>query len=519
MDEDLAVLLSDPFAKEEIFDPLEQISSRRGRSAQFAVHSIKAQFGEFYQPAPEAFAIHSRMIRIISETLLSRSHGSSVQNTIRIHAGTMSDRVEEIQKAFRTYINTASPESLNREAERLERRYFPATGIQAQLEFIQIKRYYEKIKTFNEIASPLWKKIKKSLDTLSVIPDTASLCAAIRKESFDEIQTFMRKTDAYLNVIKTHMRAQIDTRDNITGAYQLSATFAPEIDYSFDALFGEKKPKSTDINIHVSDLTEEFEEESSTSIAKNIILETREHKLNRASFFTTNLVGSRDWNRTPEYILEVSVIDYENNIKLFKSAYQISFDSSEIPGKINLSTAMMRKNTGEKMLKSYRMLVYKTLEEISMNIMGHDFPGLTNPLIFLYHCGPNTIYKILLNTFQQLNVGEMFYVSEKKTLERNYPEAILRREIIEWWNKIFEDFDGEEIDSFLSYTKCLEMVNKEYRALYNKSLDQKEIETGQRHVGSEKWLREHQRKYFGIRKIEIFKRFLKDRWFDTSPHH
>ncbi|MCB1323184.1 MAG: hypothetical protein KDK34_23200, partial [Leptospiraceae bacterium] len=78
-----------------------------------------------------------------------------------------------------------------------------------------------------------------------------------------------------------------------------------------------------------------------------------------------------------------------------------------------------------------------------------------------------------------------------------------------WWKKYFQDVAGENVDSYLTYSRQLEMVKREYRILYEEGVQmRKKEQPGVTYLGVEKWLRDNRNRVFGPRKVEIFRRFI-----------
>jgi hypothetical protein len=513
MDEDLARLLTAPFAQETT--GRESQISTGPRSITIPGGDKSQQYGIFLNPPDISLALHKETIEHIRTALLDPALPAQTQQAVRQHAPELREMTDHLLRLFRTYIETADDDALEKEAKRLERRFFEKPNDEGQIEFIKLKRYYEKLRTFNASALDIWKSIQRALDTLSVITETRDQALKSHRDSIESVHALIRKTDSFLNALKNYLGVTNEKKDVITGVFQISLTFQPDVYYTIGGFFEGRKRESIRREAHEEPSEGDRIGEKGFSIARNIILETHENKLNRSMFYRSNLIGSRDWNRTPHYVLEVSVIDYEKCMKLFRESYHVNLEQGETAGKLNYSAAILKKNTGEKLIAKYVNLVMQTLENIALNIMNNDFPGLDNPQIFLYHCGPKVFYSILVATFQSANIGEMFYITRDKNIEREYPEAMLKREVIEWWNRVFEKLTVEDVDSFIAYSRCVEMVNKDYRSLYDESLVIRKKETGQGLIGFEKWLHENQKKIFGLRKIEIFKRFLKDRWFES----
>lgn len=514
MEEDLALLLENPFPEER---KLPQLTNRNFTSQSILPNRPEDKFLIFKNRISTALEIHLNTTKSIRKLLFDTDHVSDIRAILSQYGIDLEGHLNDLDKAYRTYIETAIDNLLDNEARRMERRFFPKTNIKEHIDFLKLKRYYEKIKTFNDIAQTLWREIQKSIDRISIIPETGKLSQEISEQHLSVILNMVRKTDAYLSALKLYMNIDSETIDPLTGSCHIVMTYNPQIQYTIPAFFGEESERDIP-EIPSSEQQEETikKAEKSSSIAKNIVLETREHKLNRSSIFSTIIPGSRDWNRTPSYYMELPVREYEEEMEKFKIAYHVSIKSESRTSTFQNTAIMSRKNYGASVIEDYVNLIFIKLREIATNLLRKDFPGQESPMIFLYHCGPKTIYNILISTLQQENIGEIFYLKNNKTTEKEFPNGILKREVIEWWNEMFQEISGEAIDSFVVYSRAVEMVKKDYRASYEEALALRKKETGKGYAGFEEWLLENQKRIFGIRKIEVYKRFVGDVWFDKS---
>src|SRR5690606_22819831 len=120
------------------------------------------------------------------------------------------------------------------------------------------------------------------------------------------------------------------------GSHRTVVTYNPEIVYTIAAFFGEKpQPKQkADKPEDSLPLVDREISGPEGSLARSIVLETMEHRLNRASFFQCDLIGSRDWNRTHHYVMQVPVAYYDECVNNFRRAYQVNLDPD------NVKTAM-----------------------------------------------------------------------------------------------------------------------------------------------------------------------------------
>lgn len=457
----------------------------------------------------------------VRDRLLGPNLQPEIAEAVEPHAEKLREALDLLQKNYRIYVETASNESLEKEASRLERRYFEKTGEPGQLRFLRLKRFYEKIRTFNEHAKRDWREVQKVIDNLSVLNDTRSLAYHLERQYLRSITLLIRQTESLLDDLRLYLEVQEESIDRITGSHKVTANYKADIRYSIGAMLGEpEEPDNAgpaqaeegprDWELESAAREREREEERKGSIAYNIVLETREHKLNRASIISTPLLGSRDWNRSPDYNMEAPIQYFEDCVEVFRDAYHVNLDTDNLLlGPLPPGAAQVRRGMGADVLGPYGEMVLELLNTAAIMILVDDFPGIEKPEVFLYHCGPNVFYRILLGELKQRGIGEMFHLDGNKQSVREFPEELLKKLLIDWWNERFDRLSGEEVDSYLTYSRQLEIVRREYRILYEEGVAlRKREQPGANYLGVEKWLKENRNRVFGLRKVEIFKRFI-----------
>ncbi len=508
-EEDLESLLNNPFrgrsrAQAAVEEEAAAFVSEPTAQVLHDYHGFRQSLDVFLRP-------HASSAAAILERLFEDRQTDAIRQVLEEHEKKPRRNLEEIQRSYRIYIDTSGDETLEKEAKRLERRYFPAGASTRQLQFIKFKRYYEKLKTFNEIAKREWREVHKIMDTYTLIVETRGMASSIEREFLRSTQVLLRQTDSFLDSLRLYMRVTEETLDQVTGAYRITLSYDEKIRYTVGAFLGDREAEP---EVRAPAVEPEksgpFEtEEEHSSIARSIILETRERKLNRHSIFSVPILGSRDWNRTPWYSMEVPMRFYDQAVQNFRKAYHVNVDPDGIQGPVAPAAAVHREGFGESVLDKYIALINGHLEEIAMCIIMEDFPGLDLPLVFLYHCGPNVVYEILKMTLKREGLGEIIFLDEAHTNVRELPEELIQKLLIDWWQKKMSAASGEQIDSYLSFSRGLEMVKKDFRVLYEEGAQRYKVERpGAAYFGQEKWIREHKYEIFGLRKVVIFKRFI-----------
>ncbi len=464
--------------------------------------------------------------REIADQLLHQFYSSSVDDRIAevvaSHGGNLKNLLEDLNKFFKIYVETATDASLEKEALRLERRYFQSQGVHQQIEFIKLKRLFEKLKTFNELARENWREVYRIFDTLSLMRETAQMVRTLESDTLRNVFPLIRKLDAFLESLRVYMVANDVTHDTITNSYKINVTYQEHIRYTLKGFFGEETTEDLSETPAVSSElpSDEDEEQSSAlagSIARNIIIETRERRYNNARIYAALILGSRDWNRTVGYRMEITLKDFTISQSRLHEAFFISLDGKDPPASLTGMNARLKKGMGASQESEYVELIRHTLDEVIFQIVGEDFPSLDKPEVFLYHCGPEALFQILIHTLTDQRMGEIFLLDHSGNTVRELPLDFLRKTFVDWYNDRFHNLSGEEVDSYITYTGFVEMVKKDYRMLEEKGIQKRKIEEPESgYSGASKWLRDHKYRVFGHRKVEIFKRFLRGTVFSEE---
>lgn len=513
MDEDLGRLLSNPF----------QATPGVTKPATSAEDDTPLDFGDltgrsirdhsaFRKPAPIVLRPHVASAEYLMKRLTNATVPPAAKSVIDQHVPRIRQSVESLKKRFRVFVDTAADEVLEKEASRLERRYFSGTASHGQLQFLKLKRYYEKIRTFQEFAKADWRELHKIIDTLSLIPETRTIAREVEVEYLKGVHLLLRQTDSFLDSLKIYMRVEHEETDSVTGGTKLNLTYDPHVHYSIPAFLGDPVENEHALDEAVespSQMEETAPKDDGGSIARSIVLETKERRLNRASILSAPLLGSRDWNRTLDYALEIPVKFYEECMENFRKAYHVNIGAEILTQPMSSAAALVRKGAGEGLVKEYEQFILRSLEDIIAAVLRTDFPGTDKPFVFIYHCGPQVIYNILIQVLRQAKMAEIFYLDRNNTTVRELPEELIKKIVIDWWESTFTPLHREDVDSYLTYSRTIEMVKRDYRVLNDEGAKQakKALPTAS-YAQREKWLRENQARIFGIRKLEIFRRFL-----------
>ena len=514
MDEDLERLLSNPFEAPKPDPAVQAAAGEVLRAAETAIAGKESResqdYSVFKKPVEDVLSAHPATARDVEERILAAAPGTKLATLVAPYESRFRVNLDELRKAFHSYVETVRDELLSREAERLKRRYFQEDALPAQIEFIKLKRMYEKLRTFNEFAKKDWLEVQKLVDALGVMTESGSPVALVAQRSLPSVLLLLRQTDAFLDALGQYLAVEEETVDPVSGSHRAIASYRPDVIYTLRGFFGldVAEEKAAPVKPRF-DKAEEERRRAEASAPRSLVLDGPRTERNRAAVYKTQLLGSRDWNRTPHYSMQIPAAYVEQGLENFKSAYQVNIDPQQSRGPLSAAAAVVRRGEGQKVLEKYLAMLVGNLDECAAAIISQDFPGLEKPEAFLYHCGPQILYNILVGHLRRLSVGEIFYVDPNGNPAQGMPDEIIRKTLIDWWNERFATLNPEDADSYLTYSRAIEMVKKEYRALYEEGNQlRREEQPGASYVGFERWIKQNRVRVFGARKIEIFRRFL-----------
>lgn len=517
-DEDLEKVLSQPFQMDGLARAEEAafLSSATRTVERQPEPKTDEDIQLFLRPVEIVLRPHISTANLILERLFAPGLEDGTRAVIDQYSEDLKKDIDALRKAFRVYVETAADETLNREASRQVRKYFQDSTGTNEINFVKLKRLYEKIKTFNEKSREIWRNINKLIDTFSVIHETRRLVRGLETDYLEPIQKLIRSTESFLGALYRYIQVNREQRDTVTGGFRIDLSYDAHVDYTLESM---ARPEGEVAEESQENREEEGQEEDggppAVSIARSIILETRERRIHRASLYAVPILGSRDWNRSQDYSMEISVQDYRNGLEDFKEAFLVILKPEDQPSSLTPSGAMVKKGSGASHLEAYIDLIERILNEETRALITSDFPGLLYPDVFLYHCGPIVIYKILMVTLRQRNIGDIFRIDEQSQIRREYPEILIQKILIEWWTERFRQVNGEQVDSYLTYSRTLEMIRKEFRALYGRGTEMRRMEQpGGSYLQQDQWIRQNRNRIFGLRKYEVFRRFLSGTMFE-----
>lgn len=466
-------------------------------------------------------------LRLHEDCLLNLRHNFlenpdlQLQSEIQGSRSLLDFKLSSLNKSYRTHVSTIARNYLMREVIKSKEVQSQKGQItKNRISFLVLVRTYEKLSSFNDKAQEIWDEIFMLLKALKKIPSSRNLVLEFEKLYMEKIRSLLNNTAFFLNYLYDYLSVSSKRKDK-SGNTKISASFSKECPYQISDMLAQipsdllqktetlismerKRALSLDVNFNrdpQSDLHIFSIQKTFFQGGKSI------HK--QYSRISTEMKGSRDWNRRELYHFEISIKELEFCMNYFDNCYllELDKDSRDISYHYKMN-ALKNRGLAAKRLKEYEKTEIQILNELVSTIMEKDFPQIKEAEIFLYHCTPHLLYKLLIEEFRQRRFGLAYYVDRNGERWHGYPESFIKKIFISWWEEYFAGLDTLKLDSYLLYSQQIRTLQNICEELYQKAREQQRVERGYLSLQEqEEWLWKNRELIFGNRKNEIFLRF------------
>lgn len=456
----------------------------------------------FLKPIEIVMRPHITVSQEILNKLYQARKDPQIEKNIEQYGTDLIEKLENVRKFYRIFIESNTDEFLEKEASRLVKRFFGDHFKENHKNFIKLKRYVEKLKSFYELIIKLWKDIQNLIDAIGYIIEIQIFVENL-KNKISQIQILNHQTQMFLKIIENYIKIQEYQYNSTNLSYTIVVSYFDDIDYTLNGLY----------NYFTKMISEDLSKMQQEEVLKKEVIHdvqsiVIESNLKRFYKFTeyTKMIGSKEWNRTKDYYLELNKQDYEHDLNKFYQAVHVIYNEETFEEALQVYSSKrtpMEKTKLEEIFLYYINMIQDVFNENYQMIIYEDFRGINHPAIFFYHIGVNTFYNIIKEDLRERKLGEILFL-DNQVLVREYPYNIIKKILIDWWEDLTNLLDFEEVDSYWIYSLQLNIVLKKYLSDYEiiKNHTKQTV-----YFDLDKYFFDHYKELIGIRKFYIYKRF------------
>lgn len=453
--------------------------------------SKPSYFALFIKDLPGTLGVHLESVQSIRSILNNKSLPLSSKEIINAQMDELEVLFKSIEASHKRFISSMVGHSMQSEIEKQVYELFPDSSPNSpKISFIRMKIIYEWLSSFWKIADSSWNSVFSAMKIFSTYTETSSLYENVYSTILKDIFDLNIDTKTLLSRIEKSYTCKI------VGSSALDKTVLMS-----NIIFEEDK------NYEYASLFPNLNENPNISMKSSF--QAKQETGKDDEFFYTIVRGTKEWNRNDSYILYVKVKDLKEEEQKFYSSSFVVLNPSE-NSNINLAAALVRKNSGYSAATKYNKMVSTLIDFAISNLASKDFLDLNEESnIFLYHIGPVVVWNIIQEDMIRRDFGYCYNVDTRNMLNKFLPEFIIKKHIIDYWTDKFFEIKSTQIDSYITYSKCISMIKDSYKLLFDQA-----AATRKRGVGDnmtlEQYLIENTGKFFGYRRAQVYRRFLND---------
>ncbi len=392
-------------------------------------------------------------------------------------------------------------------------------------DFVQFNLIFEMLRNYTIDARNSWNDIKHAVSTGTfhdnVFRDESLMSFRILPalEKVDMLGIFVKRMAFVLgienyNSILESRNSRPKFREGVQ--YKLSSVFAENL---YTAKVEDRAEDSGPIPGFESDQI--VRAKTSANVKKATPTEPKAEKKPQDEIINfIQAYGKYSWNSDQHYFFRFEVEKYLSEKAFFKQT--ISMDThlgadeqmlrSEL---IKSLSSIKRKNKSSDEYEIEYLTFLNNFFDFIENIIIMNL-GIPNQLkwVFLFHIGPSHFYMIAKKFLMEVNTGYLHVQSvDGKKVTRIIPGEVVKKHVIDYWNKIILPNVGEEKNNLALLKRIAEVVADKYKEASARAMSEyeklpAEVKANRR---IDEIFRENMNHWMGAANLIVFKRFVKNK--------
>jgi len=462
----------------------------------------------------------SQFRETISENIISES----VSSLLKKFRYTLERAIEIIEKSTNDFISSCSPSALMKKAKQDFHIVFATQEMtENRLNFIVIKEIFVKTRELNSRLKKEWEELLKAISVANMSPEgkaTYALCSTIVSDA----RQFCDKTDAFIVFLAAMLAIHENDIDVLEKDIATKTLFFELYDYDYSRELSLLKSDNIDDGyldiLNESGKTHQPErktrEDDSTVISQNAILTEVVKDETPIVSIPFTVKGTASWNTREPYILKVE------NAKLIKDYSDLESsiyfnntipDPVKVNGLVKRAMILFLRNPDQHILNEYGEFIFRIVSLKMNDAIGFFSIPDKHSRLFIYHLGPFTVHKMLVEEFHSTGLGICFKLLPDNKVSRHVPSEFIKEKILLWFESNINPLDLE-FDRVGDYNEIKRMVNEKYLSEkshseenISKAAEQFRTKTG-KVLDESALMRKKAVELFGENQIVIYNRFI-----------
>ncbi len=382
--------------------------------------------------------------------------------------------IENIESLYDNYLSTKTYDDFEKYVKQEVKLYFPGQETtQQHINFLILKELFLKMREFNSRVGKNWKELGSSLNGMSLVNESSKFL----EKAKDIIQAGMRtcsETDMFIEFLASILYIPKKDLDVIEKDIGNRIFFRENFDYDYRVIFKIEKSKKEHEKKHAE--TEEHSVhnhfmDNEAAEAYDDQTESPEemgHAHSKDYEELSELMqipGKSSWNTKEPYLIRIDLENLKKNEEdLTHSIYFVDREMAKEDIDAHVKRAMIRSIGSQysSIIKEYEEFLFKTVN-IQSGIIQETFSSAHyNSDLFLYHCGPATVYHTIKRLFNHSSLGICFKRLSNNKITRFIPDEFIKTSVMRYFkeNIFIHDLQFNSIQEF---NKIRQHIHNRYK--------------------------------------------------------
>ncbi len=226
--------------------------------------------------------------------------------------------------------------------------------------------------------------------------------------------------------------------------------------------------------------------------------------------------GTRPWNTRVPYVIRMNGEKLERDYSDLSNSFIFLDDSatgSNLEDGIRIAMLKFLRDKTQNITEGYRNFIFRIID-FHVRGIGDFFDFKDEKLkLFIFHLGPFSIYRMIINRFQNQKIGYCYKHLGGNRVSKFIPFEFIKEAVLEWCEKNINEYDLQ-FDRIQEFDEFRRTVSKRYYAemdritnvidevIKKSNLDYKT------NINKFELFRSKWNQWFGLANIVIYKRFI-----------
>jgi len=496
----------------------------------------------FDKGAMSAIREHDSFASDFRKALSDTGISSEVDAILKKYNYTFIRYIENIEKYINAYTVKLNNDTLQKKAKKDFSIFFEGFEDENRIDFIFIVETFLLLREFNSLANKEWFELSKTVGVLNFASDGKLLYQSLYSIAVSA-QAFCEKTVKFLHFLASVVGLHRDNFDVLEREISGKTVYREDVMYNYSSLFGKKReePQQTESYLDLSSRDEmrdddtHITEESEPYSRQDIPLPETSGKeeIVRSSFPDKSLrhsevvqpsavndvnftvKGTRTWNTKEPYVvpLDYAKLQVEKQ-DILQSFFFIEQPNNEdaVQGEIKRGMLRFLRDSSQNIRQDYSNFLAKQISLKTGDVA--EFFGFSDDRnLFIYHCGPFTVFRILYNDFLNLKTGYCFKYLSGNRVSRYLPQEFIKENVLMWFENNINVFDLP-FDSISPYEDMRKVVSRRYYTEVDNNNNRLNEMIKKLHLDAnpkfdrDDFFRSKWSEWFGAVNIQVYNRFV-----------